>query len=58
MPIIRQEIYDKNGLIEVREIEVEDDIQQQIIDKEAQLLQIYEEIQQLKSSSISKNKLN
>lgn len=49
MAIIREEIYDDNGLVEVREIEVPDvDVNQVISDKEAQLLAIYEELQALK----------
>lgn len=46
--IIRQEIYDDSGLIEVREYEVEDTTEQDIQDKENQLLQMYQELQALK----------
>ena len=49
MKIIRHEIYDESGLVEVREIEVEDTIEQEIADKEAQLLQMYNELNELKS---------
>ena len=50
MPIIKEEIYDDNGLIEVRDIEVPEVNTAQIIaDKEAQLISIYEEIQALKA---------
>lgn len=50
MPIITEEIYDKYGLVEVREIEVPEQNTAQIIaDKEAQLISIYEEIQALKA---------
>jgi len=47
--IIRQEIYDDSGLIEVREYEVEDTIEQEIADKEQQLINMYNELQELKS---------
>ena len=51
MPQIREEIYDENGLVEVRFIEVDEQpIEDQIAEKEAQLLAIYEEIQQLKGN--------
>lgn len=50
MAQIRNEIYDENGLVEVQFIEVEqmptDDL---IVQKEAELLAIYEEIQILKN---------
>ena len=46
---IRHEIYDHTGLIEVHEYEVEDTIEQEIADKEAQLLQMYQELQELKN---------
>jgi len=50
MKTIKHEIYDESGLIEVREYQVEEDnIEQEIADKEAQLLQIYNEIQELKN---------
>lgn len=50
MAQLREEIYDENGLVEVRFIEVEDQpIEEVIADKEAQLLAIYNELQQLKS---------
>jgi hypothetical protein len=47
--IIRHEIYDDSGLIEVREYEVEDTTEQDIADKEALLLQVYQELQELKN---------
>ena len=47
--IVRHEIYDDNGLIEVREYEVEDTTEQEIADKEALLLQVYQELQELKN---------
>lgn len=46
---IRHEIYDETGLIEVREYEVEDNLEQEIADKEALLLQMYQELQELKN---------
>lgn len=49
MPIIKQEIYDDNGLIEIRDIEIpESNIAHIIADKEEQLLAIYEELKALK----------
>jgi hypothetical protein len=52
MAQIRNEIYDDNGLIEVQFIEVEDvKTQEEILaEKEAELLRIYNEIQQLKNN--------
>ncbi len=48
MKTIREEIYDENGFVQVRYIEVEEDIQQLIIEKEQQLLDMYNELQALK----------
>lgn len=49
---IRHEIYDENGLIEVQFIEVDEPTDEEIIaQKEAQLLAIYEEIQNLKNNT-------
>lgn len=49
MAQIRNEIYDKNGLVEVVFIEVEDSTQEELIaQKEAQLLALYEELKSLK----------
>ena len=49
MPQIRQEIYDDNGLIEVKFIEVDEPTNEELIaDKEAQLLAMYEELNALK----------
>ena len=49
MPQIRQEIYDDNGLVEVKFIEVDEPTNEELIaDKEAQLLAIYEELNALK----------
>jgi hypothetical protein len=49
MKILREEIYDENGLVRIIEHEVEDTIEQEIADKEAQLLQMYQELQELKN---------
>ena len=49
MAQIRQEIYDDNGLVEVRFIQVEEPTQEELIaQKEAQLLEMYEELKKLK----------
>ena len=49
MAQIRNEIYDKNGLVEVVFIEVEGPTQEELIaQKEAQLVAIYEELKSLK----------
>ena len=49
MKQIRQEIYDDNGLIEVKFIEVDEPTKEELIaDKEAQLLAMYEELNALK----------
>jgi len=49
MAQIRNEIYDENGLVEVRFIEVDEPTQEELIaDKEAQLLALYQELQLLK----------
>ena len=49
MKQIRQEIYDDNGLVEVKFIEVDEPTNEELIaDKEAQLLAIYEELNALK----------
>lgn len=49
MAQIRQEIYDDNGLVEVKFIEVDEPTQEEIIaDKEAELLKIYAELNELK----------
>lgn len=49
MTQIRQEIYDDNGLVEVKFIEVDEPTQEELIaDKEAQLLAMYEELNALK----------
>ena len=49
MAQIRNEIYDKNGLVEVVFIEVEGPTQEELIaQKEAQLVAMYEELKALK----------
>ena len=49
MTQLRNEIYDKNGLVEVVFIEVEGPTQEELIaQKEAQLVAIYEELKSLK----------
>ena len=47
--ILIEEIYDKNGLVRTIEHEVEDTTEQEIIEKETLLLQIYQELQELKN---------
>jgi hypothetical protein len=50
MAQIRNEIYDDNGLVRVEYIEVEDVSTEDIISqKEAELLKIYQEIQNIKN---------
>lgn len=50
--IVRNEIYDENGLVEVEFIEVDEPTPEELIaQKEAQLLTIYEEIQLLKQNT-------
>ena len=51
MKTIRHEIYDESGLVEVREIEVEYTTEQEIAEKEQQLLDMYNELQELKARS-------
>jgi hypothetical protein len=52
MKQVRNEIYDENGLVTVEFIEVEEEltIEEQIAQKQEQLLQIYAEIQNLQQS--------
>jgi hypothetical protein len=48
---IRNEIYDENGLVRVEFIEVDEPTQEELLaDKEAELLRIYKEIQELKNN--------
>jgi hypothetical protein len=52
MAQIRHEIYDDNGLVRVEFIEVEEPtIEEQIAQKEAQLLEMFEELKKLKSNA-------
>jgi hypothetical protein len=54
MAQIRHEIYDDNGLVRVEFIEVEEPtIEEQIAQKEAELLQMYQDIQNLKKTQES-----
>lgn len=49
---IRNEIYDENGLIRVEFIEVEQAAQEELIaQKEAQLLEMFEELKRLKENA-------
>jgi len=46
---IREEIYDENGLVEVKFIEVDEPTSEELIaEKEAELLKIYAELNALK----------
>lgn len=50
MTLLRNEIYDDNGLVSVEFIEVEDVPQEDLLkQKEEELLKIYQEIQELKN---------
>ena len=52
MPQIRNEIYDDNGLVRVEFIEVEEPTQEELIaQKEAQLLEMFEELKRLKGDA-------
>lgn len=49
--IVRNEIYDENGLVKVEFIEVEEPTQEELIaEKEAQLLALYEELKAIKNN--------
>jgi len=49
MPQIREEIYDENGLVEVRYSQVDGPTPEELIaQKEAELLAVYAELQALK----------
>lgn len=50
MKIVREEIYDENGLVRFIDHEVEEDIDELILQKEDLLLQMYNELQELKNS--------
>lgn len=50
MAQVRNEIYDENGLVRVEFIEVDQPTQEELIaQKEAQLLEMYQELQTLKA---------
>lgn len=52
MPQLRNEIYDDNGLVRVEFIEVEELNQEELIaQKEAQLLEMYQELKRLKGDA-------
>jgi len=49
MSQIREEVYNKDGLVEVKFIEVDEPTQEELIaEKEAELLEIYAELNALK----------
>lgn len=49
MPQLRNEIYDDNGLVRVEFIEIDEPTQEELIaQKEAELLQMFEELKRLK----------
>jgi hypothetical protein len=51
MAQIRNEIYDDNGLVRVEYIEVEDVSTEDLLaEKEAELLRVYQEIQNIKNN--------
>lgn len=52
MPQLRNEIYDENGLVRVEFIEIEEPTQEELIaQKEAQLLEMFEELKRLKGNA-------
>ncbi len=52
MAQIREEIYDDNGLVEVKFIEVDEPTSEELIaEKEAELLKIYAELNALKETN-------
>ena len=52
MAQVRNEIYDENGLVRVEFIEVEEPTQEELIaQKEAQLLEMFEELKRLKGDA-------
>ena len=54
MKQIRNEIYDENGLVKIEFIEVEEPTQEEILaEKQAELLRIYKEIQDLQNDTKS-----
>ena len=52
MAQVRNEIYDENGLVRVEFIEVEEPTQEELIaQKEAELLEMFEELKRLKGDA-------
>lgn len=52
MAQVRNEIYDENGLVRVEFIEIEEPTQEELIaQKEAQLLEMFEELKRLKGDA-------
>ncbi len=52
MAQVRNEIYDDNGLVRVEFIEIEEPTQEELIaQKEAQLLEMFEELKRLKGNA-------
>jgi hypothetical protein len=52
MAQVRNEIYDDNGLVRVEFIEVDEPTQEELIaQKEAQLLEMFEELKRLKGNA-------
>ena len=52
MPQIRKEIYNETGLVRVEFIEVDEPTQEELIaQKEAQLLEMFEELKRLKGNN-------
>lgn len=52
MAQVRNEIYDENGLVRVEFIEIEEPTQEELIaQKEAQLLEMFEELKRLKGNA-------
>ena len=52
MPQLRNEIYDENGLVRVEFIEVDEPTQEELIaQKEAELLEMFEELKRLKGNA-------
>ncbi len=52
MPQLRNEIYDDNGLVRVEFIQIDEPTQEELIaQKEAQLLEMFEELKRLKGNA-------
>ena len=51
--LVRNEIYDSNGLVRVEETEIDEPTAEELIAaKEAQLLEVYQQLQILKQNSL------